>query len=104
MAGKIRVIKLADFGVSSYCHVKHHGLWIGEGQIYTKQFPKDYRKLILHDSSRILLLDVFGLLESHVYIYIYIHNCIYIYTCGIVAYIYIHIVYTERVKVTFVCA
>ena len=26
MAGKIRVIKLADFGVSSYCHVKHQGL------------------------------------------------------------------------------
>ena len=25
VAGKIRVIKLADFGVSSYCHVKHHG-------------------------------------------------------------------------------
>lgn len=23
MAGKTRVIKLADFGVSSYCHVKH---------------------------------------------------------------------------------
>ena len=32
MAGKIRVIKLADFGVSSYCHVKHQGLqmmWCG---------------------------------------------------------------------------
>jgi hypothetical protein len=25
VAGKIPVIKLADFGVSSYCHVKHHG-------------------------------------------------------------------------------